>query len=682
MSELTTDKKDKYIEGLRLIKEISQMIGSAHDLDRVFEQMLATCLHFANAGAASVMMLDHSRKELRLVKQRGLDEIAKDFRLKLGQGIAGWVAKTGRSLLVADVENEPHYLPYRKKVKSILCAPIFDQGKAIGVISVDSNYKSAFGREDLQILETMSSLATEAIRNAQVFKELDQRIGELDLINRINHIFSQTLDLRKAFDQVVAALKKELKMERATLVLLDSESGELEIKIADGLTEEQIKRGRYRLGEGITGEAVRSGRIQGVPDISKEPRFLDRTGARVGLKVTRALSFMAAPIKLEGRVIGVLSVDKEFESEEQFNRDLQLLEIVSSSLAQAVRIHMMADKVRRELEDRNIYLRSQLSRKYSFENIIGQSEPMQEVLQRIEMVSRSKATVLVRGESGTGKELVAKAIHFNSPLKEKPFVKVDCATIPETLLESELFGHTRGSFTGAIADKKGKFEIADRGTIFLDEIAELSPALQAKLLRVLQERVIEPIGSNKPRAISIRVIAATNRDLEKVMAEGRFREDLYYRLNVVPIFIPPLRSRKQDIPYLTDHFLEKFNKENQKELIISPELAAEFQNHDWPGNVRELENLIERLVIMSTEKVAVPAMVSFRRPGTPERAAAMEQGLAGQQPLADLEKEAVLRALKQADGVQTQAAKILGITLRQVRYRMLKYGIKKNFSIA
>jgi len=683
MSELTANRKEKNLDGLRLIKEISMVIGSVSDLEEALEQILAVCVRFTSAGAGSILTLDQEKKELRLAKHRGLSEdLIKDFRLKLGNGIAGYVAKTGRSMLVPDIDEEPRYIPCRKKVKSLLAVPIFDQGKPIGVISVDSNQKAAFGREDLQVLETVAALAGDAIRNARLFQEREQRIMELDILNRINHIFSQGLDLSKAFDQVVAVLKKELKMERATLVLLDTETGELEIKIADGLTEEQIKRGRYHVGEGVTGEAVRTGRTIGVPDISREPKFLDRTGARLGLKVTRKLSFMCVPIKLKDQVIGVLSVDKEFESDEQFRRDLQFLDIVSSSLAQAIRIHMMAEEVRKELEDRNIYLRSQLSRKYSFANIIGQSKAMQDVFQRIQMVAKSKATVLIRGESGTGKELVAKAIHFNSPLKDKPFIKVDCATIPETLLESELFGHTRGSFTGAIADKKGKFEIADGGTIFLDEVAEMSTSLQAKLLRVLQERVIEPIGSNKPKAISLRVIAATNKDLEKVMAEGKFREDLYYRLNVVPIFIPPLRERKQDIPYLVDHFLERFNKENKKGVKISPELSAEFMAHNWPGNVRELENLIERLVIMSEDKVVGPGMAPLHIQSS-EALPAPDWGQCQEQkPLAEMEKDAVLLALRQSGGVQVEAAKILGVTLRQLRYRMLKYKIRKNFVIS
>ncbi len=684
MSELTKKGKERNTEGLLLIQEIAMMLSAALELGQVLDKILDACVRFSNANTGSILFLDEERKELKLVKAKGVsDEMAKDFRLKVGEGITGYVAKTGKSLMVPDVESEPRFVRLRKKVKSEMAVPIFDRGKVIGVISVDSWNKYAFDKEDLQVLEAVASLAGQAIRNAHAFQEREQKIRELDLINRINQIFSQSLDLRKAFDHVVSALKKELKMERATLVLLDTATGEFEIKIADGLTEEQIKRGRYRVGEGITGEVVKTGKAVGVPDISREPKFLDRTGARSRVKHGGQISFMSVPIKIQDLVIGVLSVDKEFESDEQFKGDLQFLEIISASLAQAVRIHMRVDEMRKELEDRNIYLRSQLSRKYSFSNIIGQSRPMQEVFERIQAVANSHATVLVRGESGTGKELVAKAIHFNSPWKEKAFIKVDCASIPETLLESELFGHARGSFTGAIADKKGKFEVADGGTIFLDEIGELSPALQAKILRVLQERVIEPIGSNRPRAISVRVIAATNRELEKEMTEGKFREDLYYRLNVVPIYLPALRQHQEDIPYLTDYFLEKFNKENKKEIKISPELMAEFMAYDWPGNVRELENTIERLVIMSQSQVVKSGLITL--PKHLSQAASPAQvpfAPLDQKSLADLEKEAVLEALKKNRGSQVQAAKILGITLRKLRYRMQKYNIKKDFIVS
>jgi len=681
MSELT-QKGKRGAEGFTLVREIATMLNSSLELDQVLEKILQACVRFSSANTGSLLIVDEAKKELKLAKAFGVsEEMAKDFRLKLGEGITGYVAKTGKSLVAPDVDQEPRFIRLRKKVKSEMAVPIFDRGKVVGVISVDSFEKNAFSKEDLEVLETVASLAGQVLRNASAFQMREQKIRELALVNRINQIFSQSLDLRKAFDQVVSVLKKELKMERATLVLLDTATGEFEIKIADGLTEEQIKRGRYRVGEGITGEVVKTGKAIGVPDISREPRFLDRTGARLGVKHTKTISFMCVPIKIQDQVIGVLSVDKDYESEEQFKADLEFLEIISGSLAQAIRIHMRADEMRKELEERNIYLRSQLSRKYSFSNIIGQSKPMQEVFERIQAVAGTRATVLIRGESGTGKELVAKAIHFNSPWKEKPFIKVDCASIPETLLESELFGHTRGSFTGAIADKKGKFELADGGTIFLDEIGELPLSLQAKILRVLQERVIEPIGSNRPKAISVRVITATNQNLEERIKLGLFREDLYYRLNVVPIYIPPLRERREDIPYLVDFFLDKFNKENKKQLQISPELMAEFLAYNWYGNVRELENTIERLVIICQDKIAKPGHISFPNK-IPETLPSLISQAKEQKSLADLEKQAVLDALKRANGSQVQAAKILGITLRKLRYRMQKYGIKKDFVIS
>ena len=655
---MTTSKKDKHLEGLALIREVSLMIGTGNNLDSVFDQVLAACIRFSNAGAGAILMMDANKKELKIAKHRGFEEeVAKDFRLKLGHGVAGYVAKTGRTMLVPDVEIKPRYVPYRKKVRSILAVPIFDLGKTVGVISVDSNQRNAFKPEDVQVLETVAALADNAIRNAQTHDEREQRIHELDILNRINHIFSTTLNLKRVFNEVVAVLKKEMKMQRAALVLLNTETGELEIKIADGFTEDQMKRRPLPLGRGHHRQGRAHGQDHRRARHFAGAQFLDRTGARTGLKVTRTLSFMCVPIKLEEQVIGVLSLDKEFEGDEQFKRDLQFLDIVSGSLAQAVRIHMMADEVRQELEDRNLYLKNQLSRKFSFANIIGQSEPMQEVFQRIQMVAKSKATVLIRGDSGTGKELVAKAIHFNSPLKEKNFVKVNCATIPETLLESELFGHMRGSFTGAIADKKGKFEVADGGTIFLDEIGEISTTLQAKLLRVLQERVIEPDRVEPAQGHLGAGARGHQQGPGRNMTEGKFREDLYYRLNVVPIFIPPLRSRKQDIPYLVDYFLERFNKENSKQIKLSPELIAEFMAYDWPGNVRELKNLIERMVIMSQAEVIEPGMVSFQRKLS-------EPGIVGDvstappkptKPLAEMEKDAVLKALKQTDGVQVES---------------------------
>jgi Nif-specific regulatory protein len=318
---------------------------------------------------------------------------------------------------------------------------------------------------------------------------------------------------------------------------------------------------------------------------------------------------------------------------------------------------------------------------YRLENLVGRSKRMIEVYRSVLKVSRSKTTVLLRGESGTGKELIARAIHHNSPRADQPFIKLNCAALPESLLESELFGHERGAFTGAGELRRGRFELADGGTLFLDEIGDMPMTIQVKLLRFLQETCFERLGGDKTIEVDVRLIAATHRNLEAAIREGAFREDLYYRLNVVPIFLPPLRERKGDIPLLIEHFLSRFNKENHKKVDLSPILINLMMDYDWPGNVRELENCIERLVILSEDETvafdnipetigtyfqdmqSVTMAVVAKRPGT----------LSSR--VESLEKEQIIQALEKCGGVQARAARLLGLTPRQIAYKMAKYKI-------
>lgn len=322
-----------------------------------------------------------------------------------------------------------------------------------------------------------------------------------------------------------------------------------------------------------------------------------------------------------------------------------------------------------------------LEEKYRLENIVGKNPQMFEVYKRIGKVVDNKATVLITGETGTGKELVARAVHFNGLLKEGPFVAVDCASLPQDLLESELFGHEKGAFTGAIARKLGKFELAQGGTLFLDEISNLTLATQAKLLRVLQEKKIERVGGTKPIKIDVRIIAATHTDLDKAVKEGSFREDLYYRLHVVLIHLPPLRGRKDDIPLLVKHFLRQYKSESKgKVKYIPPETMNLLMNYDWPGNVRELENIIERAIVMGREDTILPEDL----PPEIARASDLSQldlttGKASlKQKVAALERKLIIEALEKTAWVQTKAAKLLGISRRIIRYKMQKYGIKQN----
>src|SRR6478736_17063 len=335
--------------------------------------------------------------------------------------------------------------------------------------------------------------------------------------------------------------------------------------------------------------------------------------------------------------------------------------------------------VRRALDHQRMrteyrYLVSERDEQFDHYGIIGRSKAMEEVIRRAELVGETKSTVLITGETGTGKELVARAIHDRSAQRDMPLIKVNCAAIPETLLESELFGHVRGAFTGATTTKKGKFALADGGTLFLDEIGTMSPTLQSKLLRVLQEREFEPLGAERTQKVDLRVIAATNRDLKQMVSDAKFQEDLYYRLNVIPIGIPPLRERREDIPILIDHFVEKHRQRTGKRVDrVEPEVIESLQRYDWPGNVRELENTIERAVVLATGPVMTLSAISLV--GATSSAATGLPSLRLHQNLEWVEKETIRRALDQSGGIKKDAAELMGISQRALSYYLAKYRI-------
>jgi DNA-binding NtrC family response regulator len=326
----------------------------------------------------------------------------------------------------------------------------------------------------------------------------------------------------------------------------------------------------------------------------------------------------------------------------------------------------------RRLQTEKQYLISERDAEFNHYGIVGRSKVMQEVIRRAAMVAETKSTVLITGETGTGKEMVARMIHHRSAQREMPLIKVNCAAIPETLLESELFGHMRGAFTGATITKRGKFAMADGGSIFLDEIGTLSPGIQSKLLRVLQEREFEPLGAERTQHVDVRVVAATNRDLKQMVSDGKFQEDLFYRLNVIPIDLPPLRERREDIPVLIDHFVDKHRQRTGKRIEgVDPQVADALQRYDWPGNVRELENTIERAVVLSTGPVLTATSVSMvgatstPSPGVPS--------LRLHQNLEWVERETIRRALDQAGGIKKDAAELMGISQRALSYYLAKY---------
>jgi Nif-specific regulatory protein len=490
----------------------------------------------------------------------------------------------------------------------------------------------------------------------------------LSALLEVSKVLNSSFELEKNLNQAMHVLGEFLEMERGSVFLFEENTKELRIVAAHGLTKDQREKGKYRIGEGIVGRVLERGYPMVIPNVDEEPLFLNKTGSRISRS---GISFLCVPIKFKGESIGVLSVDRIFKDKAiTIDEDIRVLEIVASIIAQYIMLWRNYKKSEQEKE----YLRLELKGKYSLPNIIGKSDKMQEVFEAVSKVANSKATVLLCGESGTGKELIAKAIHYMSPRAKKPFVRFSCASIPEGLLESELFGHEKGAFTGAIASRKGRFELANGGTLLLDEIGDLPLSIQPKLLRVLQEKEFEKVGGEKTIKVDVRLIAATSRNLEELVSKGQFREDLYYRLNVVPIFMPALRERKEDIPLLTEYFINRFNKESGKNVSISPDALKVLINYGWPGNVRELENTIERLVVMSNKEIIEPTDLPVNLRLSFSKGILVRKSLTTS--IEDIERESILQVLKETGWVQAKAARALGITLRQIGYKIRKYGIK------
>ena len=498
-------------------------------------------------------------------------------------------------------------------------------------------------------------------------------IQQVTLFYEISNALNEHLDLRKSMYKVLDILSTTMKMERGTISILNPLRDEISIEVAHSLSQSAMERVKYKLGEGIIGRVIETGEAVAIPKISQEPLFLNRTASRQ-IKGMREISFICVPVQKGNRVVGALSVDRAYDPDYSLDEGTKLLSVVATMLAQHA-INLETIQLEKEaLREENKRLRDELENKYRITNIIGNSNKMREVYQMISQVSRSNATVLIRGESGTGKELVANSIHYNSTRSKGPFVKVNCAAIPNNLIESELFGHEKGAFTGAVKQKPGRFELAHKGTIFLDEIGSIEPDVQVRLLRVLQEREFERVGGHQTIKVDVRIIAATNKNLEQAVEENSFRGDLYYRLNVFPIYMPPLRERKTDILLLADYFLEKYADENARSVkrLSTPAIDMLMAYH-WPGNVRELENCIERAVLLCEEG----AIHSYHLPPTLQTGKESDTlpALSLEEAVDALEKELIIDALKNTRGNITLAADILKTTVRKFAYKAKKLGV-------
>ena len=462
-------------------------------------------------------------------------------------------------------------------------------------------------------------------------------------------------------------------MERGVVTLQDRDSGELSISSVHQSDLDEARRVRYRPGEGILGTVLAMDETLVVERLGDDPRFLGKLGIYRSER-----PFIGVPIHdAEAHPVGVLAAQPGDGA--LLQERARFMEMVANLVAQSVQLAADVERERQDLTAERDQLRRAVRHQYSFDNMVGHTASMRRVFEQVEQVAKWNTTVLIRGESGTGKELVARAVHYNSARASSPLVKLNCAALPDNQLESELFGHEKGAFTGAVSQRKGRFEQADGGTLFLDEIGEISPAFQAKLLRVLQEGEFERVGGTRTLKVDVRIIAATNRDLEAAVAAGEFREDLYYRLNVMPIQIPSLRDRLEDIPDLARFLVDKIAENQGRPLSITDSAFRALMRHSWPGNVRELENSLERAAVMSENGVIDRDAVSLA--GLDERV--VSGPASGAAPNAvDLddpeldERERVIAALEQAGWVQAKAARLLNMTPRQIAYRIQTLNIR------
>jgi Nif-specific regulatory protein len=496
-----------------------------------------------------------------------------------------------------------------------------------------------------------------------------EALGDLLEISRL---LGSAPSPRLVMTRVLELLRERRGTLSSGVMLLDEPTGELLIEAGTGFDWQTARGTRYRRGEGITGLVVESGRPIVVPRVSHEPLFLNRTGV-FGRSGRDDISFICVPVRAESKPVGALGVSLSHRSSRDLESDARFFGIVASMLGQALRVHRLLGDARSGAR-RDGEGEPEPSPHPDIQHIVGNSRVMQEVYQQIAQVASTSTTVLIRGESGTGKEMVAQALHQSSPRRSSPFVKLNCGALPESLIESELFGHEAGAFTSARSSKPGRLELAHGGTLLLDEVGELSLATQVKLLRVLQEWEFERVGGVEPIRVDVRLIAATNKNLEAAVKAGSFREDLYYRLDVFSLFLPPLRERRSDILLLADHFVEKYAVSHRKSVrrIATTAIDAMMSYH-WPGNVRELENCIERAVLMC-EGAVIHAHHLPLSLQTPELSGTLPQGsLTG--AVEAFERDLIVDALKATRGNRTRAAKLLASTERVVSYKALKYGI-------
>jgi Nif-specific regulatory protein len=517
---------------------------------------------------------------------------------------------------------------------------------------------------------------------------------EITVLLEAAKLIGKSRDPDGAIYRILGLLSQLLGLNRGRVLLPDPESGQLRIRHAYGLTEQERVRGAYRLGEGVTGRVLKTGQVALIQDIDNEPEYLARAVDRATLP-QETVAYIAVPIVQDEATVGVLAVHRLRRRSRQFKDDLNVLRVVAAMIGQILHINRLIAESTAELVSENRYLKRALDTQGAKYGLLGESAALQHVLKQVHRIADTQATVLITGDSGTGKEKVARMIHQISQRSDRPFISINCAAIPPDLLESELFGHEKGSFTGATGAKAGKVLLADGGTLFLDEIGDMPQALQSKILRVLQERVVQPIGAAREIPVDLRVIAATHKNLQLAVSQGQFRLDLFYRLNVIPLYMPSLRDRAGDVRLLTRHFLDQYNHRHGWNVVLREGVLERLEAFDWPGNIRQLENVLERAVLLCStgqidvaliegilhdeSRVSAPVKVprEFRGPGAAvaHLPSVHDSSIRPYQRVRPTESESLLDAIRRCGGNKTRAALSLGLTPRQLRYRLKKLGL-------
>lgn len=588
------------------IQEVIDLLSVFNDgkkLKEKYAKVIEFLAKLTDSDIASIYIPSEKGLELIYYVEKKDNEFVligkENYYLPFDKGIVGWVYRNKSPYYLDNTEDDIFYIPLEGNTKSDMAIPMIVDDSVLFIVNFESFSENKFSKDDIENINLIFLLLSIVLQSKFETEKLESENRLYRFMSMIYRTAHEYENLDTQFSRIMNLLVSIMKIERGMIFLLDEENEELKIVKSLGLSKEEEERGRYKVGEGIVGKVIKYKKSISVKNIWEEKEFLNKTRAK--REKSKKISFFANPITNNDKILGVITAEKEFINEKDFEITEKVMSEISKVIASSVMRYIRRMEENKKLLEENKYLKEQLYERYRISNIIGKSEKMLKVFEIIHTVAPTNSTVLIEGESGTGKELVAKAIHFNSPRRERSFIAINCAAIPETLLESELFGYKKGSFTGASVDKKGKILQADKGTLFLDEIGDMPLHLQAKLLRVLQEKEVEPIGG-EPVKVDVRIIAATNKNLEKLIEEGKFRLDLYYRLNVIKLELPPLRERKEDIPLLVEEFIKKFSVEHGKEIKeVENEVLELLLEYDWPGNIRELENTIERLVILSKD---------------------------------------------------------------------------------